>query len=85
MDGVVGGGTIYEAPGVFIRAQELGGEVREEIVTISKVRVGVLIVSEATMLNQIHGKYRIFVERQRGLIIAFSEKLMIHVRAVFLQ
>lgn len=27
-DGVVGGGTIYEAPGVFVRAQELGGEVK---------------------------------------------------------
>lgn len=26
-NGVVGGGTIYEAPGVFVRAQELGGEV----------------------------------------------------------
>lgn len=25
--GVVGGGTVYESPGVFIEAQELGGEV----------------------------------------------------------
>ncbi len=25
--GVVGGGTVYDSPGVFVRAQELGGEV----------------------------------------------------------
>ena len=28
VEGVVGGGTIYEGPGVFVRAHELGGEVK---------------------------------------------------------
>ena len=27
MPGVVGAGTVYDSPGVFVRAQELGGEV----------------------------------------------------------
>lgn len=84
VDGVVGGGTIYEAPEVFVKAQELGGEVRKTVRNL-KTRIDVQFVSREIMRNPMNGNSRVSVERQPGLISAYSEKRIMHIRAVILR